>query len=104
MANTQILEKKGRTMPRVKLGSRRQITIPREMVKRLGLKTGEELELADNGKMITLVPRKKIPKDQQWYHTPKWQRMMQEAFDDLKHGRIAGPFESAEEMIKELNS
>ena len=41
-------------MPRVKLGSRRKITIPEKTVKRLGLKTGEELELMDNGKVITL--------------------------------------------------
>jgi hypothetical protein len=29
---------------------------------------------------------------------------MQEAFDDLKHGRMAGPFESAEECINDLRS
>lgn len=53
-------------MPRVKLATRCQITIPRETVKRLGLKPGEELELMESEKTIVVVPRKHIPKDQQW--------------------------------------
>jgi AbrB family looped-hinge helix DNA binding protein len=91
-------------MARVKLSARRQITIPAETAKRLGLKAGEELELVESEKAIVLVPRKHIPKDQRWYYTDEWQQMMQEAFDDLKHGRMAGPFESAEELIKDLHA
>ena len=91
-------------MPRVKLGTRRQITIPKETIKRLGLTPGEELELVESEELIVLVPRKRIPKDQEWYYTDEWQRMMREAFEDLKAGRMAGPFESAEDLIKELRS
>jgi len=50
------------------------------------------------------VPRKHIPKDQEWYYTDTWQRMMQEAFDDLKAGRMRGPFETVEDLITELNT
>ena len=89
-------------MPTVKLSSRRQITIPEETAQRLGLKAGEELELVESGKAIVLVPRKHIPKDQQWYYTETWQKMMQEAFDDLEHGRMVGPFDTAEEAIRAL--
>jgi AbrB family looped-hinge helix DNA binding protein len=89
-------------MARVKLSSRRQITIPKETLKRLGLSPGEELELVASEKTIVLVPRKHIPKDQAWYYTDGWQRMMQEAFDDLKHGRMVGPFDTAEEAIRAL--
>jgi antitoxin PrlF len=91
-------------MPTIKLGAKRQITIPAETAKRLGLKAGEELELVESEKAIVLIPRKHIPNDQRWYYTDEWQRMMQEAFDDLKHGRMAGPFESAEEFINDLRS
>jgi AbrB family looped-hinge helix DNA binding protein len=91
-------------MARVKLSARRQITIPAETAKRLGLKAGEELELVESEKAIVLVPRKHIPKDQQWYYTDEWQKMMQEAFDDLKHGRMRGPFENVEEFIHDLRS
>ncbi len=91
-------------MARVKLSTRRQITIPAETAKRLGLKAGEELELVESEKAIVLVPRKHIPKDQRWYYTDEWQKMMQEAFEDLKAGRMRGPFENAEEFINDLRS
>ncbi len=95
--------------PRVKLGARWQITIPKATIERLDLKVGEEFEVADNGRVITLAPQKRmprtrIPKDQLWYHTKTWQRMMREAFDDVRAGRVRGPFESVEELIKDLRS
>jgi AbrB family looped-hinge helix DNA binding protein len=91
-------------MARVKLSARRQITIPAETAKRLGLKAGEELELVESEKAILLVPRKHIPKDQQWYYTDEWQQMMQEAFEDVKAGRMLGPFESVEEFKQSLKT
>ncbi len=91
-------------MPRVKLGSRRQITIPAETIKRLGLKPGEELELVESEKAIVLVPRKHIPKDQRWYYTDQWQQMMREAFEDVKKGRLLGPFESVEEFKQAISA
>ena len=60
--------------------------------------------MVEHNKMILLVPRKHIPKDQEWYYTDAWQRMMQEAFDDLKAGRKLGPFDTAEEAIRELKN
>jgi AbrB family looped-hinge helix DNA binding protein len=91
-------------MPRVKIGMRHQVTLPAETLKRLGLDAGEELEVVEHHKMILLVPRKHIPKAQEWYYTYAWQRMMQEAFDDLRAGRIRGPFETVEDLITELNT
>jgi antitoxin MazE len=98
METTSHHHKGALTMPTVKLGSKRQITIPAETIKRFGLKPGEELELVENGKAIVLVPRKNIPEDQRWYYTDEWQQMMQEAFEDVKEGRMLGPFESVEEF------
>lgn len=91
-------------MPKVKLGTHREITLPAATIKRLGLTAGEELEIVEYDKAIVLIPRKHIPQDQAWYHTEEWQRMMQEAFEDIKAGRVAGPFDSAEDLITELRS
>lgn len=91
-------------MARVKLGSRHQITIPPETIKRLGLTTGEELELVESEKGIVLIPLKHIPKDQRWYYTDEWQRMMQEAFAALKKGEVIGPFDTAEEASRALRA
>lgn len=91
-------------MARVKLGSKHQITLPAKTVRRLGLAIGEELEVVEQEKAITLIPRKHIAKDQEWYYTEEWQKGMQESFEDLKAGRIAGPFKTAEEAINNLRS
>lgn len=89
-------------MPRVKIGTHHEVTIPPETLKRLGLVVGEELEVVEHDKMILLVPRKHIPADQEWYYTDAWQQMMQEAFGDLKAGRMLGPFGSVEEFKQAL--
>lgn len=91
-------------MARVKLGTQRQIIIPTKTIKRLGLKAGEELELVESKNAIVLVPRKHIPKDQRWYYSNEWQKMMQEAFKDFEQGRVRGPFDSVEEFINDLRS
>ena len=53
-------------MPRVKIGTRHQVTIPAETLKRLGLAAGEALEMIEHDKMLVLVPAKHIPTDQGW--------------------------------------
>lgn len=104
MKHAHVTPLKGKNMPKVKLGPNRQITLPAATVKHLGLSVGEELEVVEGEKAVMLVPRKSIPKDQRWYHTPAWQQMMQKAFEDLKKGRMAGPFKSVDELIKDLRS
>lgn len=89
-------------MPRVKIGTRHQVTIPAETLERLGVSAGEELELIEHEKMLVFVPAKHIPKDQRWFYSKEWQRMMQEAFEDVKQGRVAGPFESVEDLLADL--
>lgn len=100
---TAIREKEG-TRHRILIGKRYEVVIPRQSARRLGIKPGEEFEMVESKKALLLVPKKKIPQDQQWYYTPRWQKMMREAFEDIKHGRIVGPFETAEEAIRELRS
>ena len=56
-------------MPHVKMGTQHQVTLSAETLKRLGLGAGEELQVVEHEKMILLVPRKHIPKDQEWYYT-----------------------------------
>ena len=139
-------------MPRVKLGTRRQITIPAETVKRFGLKAGEELELVETDEGILMKPvvaakppaaARLTPKeqrmleqakakiavintditaatgltkeearvaakvglidpDQTWWWLESWQQGEREAAEDLKAGRVSGPFESVEELIRDL--
>jgi AbrB family looped-hinge helix DNA binding protein len=91
-------------MPRVQIGRRHQVTTPAEPLKRLGLAAGEELEVIEHDEMLVLVPAKHIPMDQGWYYIEAWQRMRQEAVEDLKRGAVAGPFARVEELIADLRS
>lgn len=96
--------KKGETRQRLQIGKRYEILIPRPSAQRLGIKPGEELEMVESKKALLLVPKKKIPKDQRWYYTKRWQKMMREAFEEARRGKLIGPFKSAEEFINDLRS
>jgi len=90
-------------MPRVNLTAKRQVTLPKELVAQLRLKPGETLEVyATDDLGIVLIPTKKIPKDQRWFWTEAWQRRYREALEDVKAGRLVGPFESVEDFKEEL--
>lgn len=90
-------------MPKAKLGTNRQVTLPKGLVEHLKLKSGETLEtylLEDLG--FVCVPTRKIPKGQRWFWTDAWQRRYREALEDVKAGRLVGPFESVEAFKNEL--
>jgi AbrB family looped-hinge helix DNA binding protein len=91
-------------MPTIKLGTKRQIVLPKEITERFHLEPGEELEAFTTDKAVVLVPRKHIREDQRWYYTDEWQQMMQEAFEALKQREVIGPFDTAEEAIRALKA
>lgn len=89
-------------MAAVKVGPKHQITIPREIFESLGLAPGDFLDAQLQDDNIVLVPAKLIPKDQAWFWTPEWQRGEREADDDIKTGRLSGPFSSVTALKKAL--
>ena len=44
-----------------------------------------------------------IPEDQKWFYTKEWQEGEREADEDIKAGRVSGPFTNAKDLIKHLN-
>lgn len=67
-----------------------------------------------NGKDLVILPReeyeellnfkKAISKDQSWFWTKEWQKKEREADEDIKKGRVYGPFSNAKDLIKSLKS
>jgi len=45
-----------------------------------------------------------INHEQKWWWTEEWQKGERQAEADIKAGKISGPFESAEELIHEMES
>ena len=89
------------TSNRVRLGAKRQITLPRRAASRLRLHEGDYFDVRVADDRIELVPMAMIPRDQLWYWTPEWQAKEREADEDLAAGRVKS-FKSAGSLIRSL--
>ena len=85
-------------MPLVKLGARRQVTIPKEIIEQLGLKPGDYVEVTRKNRSIVITPSEDV-----WFWSKEWQEKEREADEDIKAGRVKR-FKNVEDLIKDLNS
>jgi AbrB family looped-hinge helix DNA binding protein len=74
----------------VKIGASRQVIIPKKIHDRLGLEAGDYLEVELRDDKVIFTPKALIEK------------RLAEALDDVKRGRVHGPFRSANDMIRSL--
>jgi AbrB family looped-hinge helix DNA binding protein len=88
----------------MKISSKRQIAIPKEVMAALKLEPGDEVEFQVQGEAAVLVPIKtiKVPRDQTWFWTPEWQKKEKEGDEDLAAGRFRD-FDSLEDLLKDLH-
>ena len=78
-------------MPLVKVKEKYQVTLPVSVRQRAGVSVGDLLEAKVHGKKITLTPKKAIDRE------------LALALEDIKKGRIYGPFRSVKEMLRSLH-
>ncbi|MCL4523869.1 MAG: AbrB/MazE/SpoVT family DNA-binding domain-containing protein [Acidobacteria bacterium] len=90
-----------RAAGRIRVGAKRQVTLPREVTRKLRLNEGDDLELRVQDGRIELVPLALIPRDQLWFWTPEWQAKEREADEDKAAGRVKR-FKSAKALIASL--
>lgn len=79
-------------MPLVKIGSSRQVTIPKHIHDDLGLSPGDYLEVEQQGGKVIFTPKTVVDK------------RIAEGLDDIKQGRVHGPFFSSEDLIHSLKN
>lgn len=89
--------------PTVKIGPKHQITIPAEVFKKLKLKEGDFLGARVKDAQIVLKPKRLISRDQEWFWSKEWQKKEREADQDIKAGRVSGPFTNAKDLILHLD-
>jgi len=82
------------TMPVVKLGVSRQVVIPKKIHDQLRLTPGDYLEVELQEGKIIFTPKTLVDK--------RIEKRLAEGLEDIKKGRIYGPFSSAKEMIHTL--
>lgn len=79
-------------MPTVKIGVSRQVVIPKKIYDELGLSPGDYLEVELEADHLILTPKMLIEK------------RLAEGLEDIKQGRIEGPFKTAQEVMKALRT
>jgi antitoxin MazE len=70
------------------LRERSQVTLPAEIVKKLDLKAGDNLEITLEDDRIVIKPVLIIDRSQSWFWSKEWQAKEQEVEEDIKAGRI----------------
>ena len=86
----------------VKIRTKSQITIPKEIMDKLGLKEGNELDIKIENNKILLRPMIMIPKDQSWFWTKEWQEEEKEIDKEKKEGKIK-KVNNINELMEDLN-
>ncbi len=85
----------------VKLRSRAQITLPKETVRMLNLKEGDNLSIeVDDGKVI-ITPVVVIPKDELWAWSTDMRNAIEEGKREAKKGKLK-EYSTPEDLWKEL--
>jgi len=74
----------------VKLGASRQIVIPKKFHDKLGLSPGNYLEVELRNNQLIVTPKELVD------------RRLNEGLEDIKNGRVLGPFNTADEAMQTL--
>ena len=86
----------------VKLRSRAQVTLPKEAVKELNLREGDNLSVeVDKGKVI-ITPVAVIPKDELWAWSPKIRSAIEKGKDEAKKGKL-NEYNTVEDLWNDLH-
>ena len=70
------------------LRERSQVTLPAEIVKKLDLKAGDNLEITLEDDRIVIKPVLIIDRSQTWFWSKEWQAKEKEVEANIKAGRI----------------
>jgi antitoxin MazE len=81
---------------------RSQITLPSEIVKKMRLQEGDNLDIILEDDKIVLKPVLVIDRSQSWFWSKKWQQMEKEADEDVKQGKVQKA-KNLKELIRKLD-
>jgi AbrB family looped-hinge helix DNA binding protein len=87
----KIQSKTSRSRAVVKIGVSRQVAIPKKLHDQLGLAPGDYLQVEVEGDRLILTPKALIEK------------RLAESLEDIRDGRVHGPFRSASALLRSLH-
>lgn len=81
------------------------LVIPTAVRRKAGFKSGDQLEFKVSGRVITIRPKPPTADDE---YTPAQRRVIDrgiaKGLEDIRKGRVHGPFHTADEAITHLRS
>ena len=83
-------------MPLVKLGTSRQVVIPKKLQEELGLQPGDYLEVEIEGERLIFTPKAIVDKH--------LERRLAQSIKDFKDGRTHGPYKTARTAMRGLRA
>jgi AbrB family looped-hinge helix DNA binding protein len=89
-------------MSTVKISPSGQVRIPKEVMERLHISTGDYLDFEFVDDKLVIKAKKLIDAEQAWFWTKEWQEAERQAEEDIKKGRVSKVFSTAEEGISYL--
>jgi len=89
-------------MSLTKINLRGQITIPAKFRDILNCKSGNYVEVVIEGKILKVIPKELVDKEQMWFWTKEYQREEQKAELELRQGK-GKKVKNVNELIDELN-
>ena len=89
-------------MATVKISPSGQVRIPKEVMERLRIASGDYLDFDFVDDKLIVKAKKLIDADQALFWTKEWQEAEKAASEDIKRGRVSKAFTSAEEGISHL--
>lgn len=89
-----------------KLGQRRQVVIPKDICDALGLETGDFVEVQHIQGTVVIKPKKLVDAEDVLTPTQKAviDARLAEGLEDIKQGRVLGPFDTAKEAMQALRA
>lgn len=90
------IQKVAHSKEAVKLGSSRQVVIPKKIHDALGLASGDYLEVELRENRVVFTPKVLVDKEVE----PR----LREALADIQAGRISGPYKSAVSVSRSLKA
>ena len=88
-------------MPIVKVSPGGQVRVPKEVMERLSISTGDYLDFEFVEGNLIVKAKKLIDADQAWFWS-KWQEAEKAVEEDIKQGRVSKIFSTSEEGITYL--
>jgi antitoxin MazE len=84
------------------LRRRAQVTLPSEVVKKMKLQEGDNLDIAMEEDRIIIKPVLVIDRSQSWFWSKKWQEMEKEVDEEIKRGKVHKA-KGVAELLKKLD-